>query len=86
MCMLRGESDILFEALNACRAVRKHWKRWISEGALFSDTEWGQKVVHTSLTHICVFSDTAFLSCLPVTSFIKVIKTIEFWYIKYQPE
>ncbi len=36
-------------------------------------------------TH-CVFSGTAFLSCLTVTFFIKVIKTIEFWYIKYEPE
>ncbi len=55
---------------------------------MFSDTEWGHKFVHTSLTHICVFSDTAFLSYLTVTFyFIKVIiKTIEFWYIKYQLE
>ncbi len=85
--MVSGGSDILFEALNAGRVVGKNWEGWIFVGgALFSDTEWGHKFVHTSLTHICVFSHTAFLSCLTVTFFIKVIKTIEFWYINYQSE
>ncbi len=65
MYMVSGGSDILFEALNAGRVVGKIGRGgFFLGGALFSDTEWGQTFVHTSLTHICVFSDTAFLSCL----------------------
>ncbi len=80
MSMVRGQSDILFQALNARRKVRKKLGRVDlgGGGALILDTEWEQQFLHTSLTHICVFTDTAFLSCLTVTFFIKVIRIIEF--------
>ncbi len=73
--MVRGGSDILFQVLNAGRAVRKKLGGWIWGGggrggdALFPDTKWGQKFVHTSLTHVCVFLDTTFFSCLRVRHF-----------------
>ncbi len=48
MCMVRGKGDILFQALGAGGFLVGQGVG----GALFSNTEWGQTIVHASLTYI----------------------------------